>query len=152
MTDEERRQREDRPAMKRYLWDLFAVLLLALVPVVLAHLSGAAQVADGPSEDRTAEYRREFRSYIYGAALAFVLTGVPFALVYWSLMPRFWLFIAIGVFALIQIVVHFRFFLHIDPPRQKVDDLHLILFSTLILTLMAGGTIWILANLAARMH
>ncbi|MBV8441274.1 MAG: cytochrome-c oxidase, partial [Hyphomicrobiales bacterium] len=30
-------------------------------------------------------------------------------------------------------------------------DLHLILFSTGILALMAGGTIWILYNLAMRM-
>jgi cytochrome o ubiquinol oxidase subunit IV len=153
MNDEKRRRhREDRSVMKRYLWELFAALLLALVPVLLVRLSGAVRVAAGPSENYMAEYRREFRSYIYGVVLAFGLTGVPFALVYWSVMPPFWLFVAIGVFALIQIIVHFRFFLHIDPPRQKVDDLHLILFSTLILALMAGGTIWILANLAVRMH
>ncbi|MGA7799582.1 MAG: cytochrome C oxidase subunit IV family protein [Gammaproteobacteria bacterium] len=110
------------------------------------------RISNRPSEDPTAEYRRELRSYIYGFVLAFALTGVPFALVYWSAVPRFWILVAIGVFAVVQGIVHFRFFLHIDPPRQKADDLHLMLFSTLLLMFMAGGTIWILANLATRMH
>jgi cytochrome o ubiquinol oxidase operon protein cyoD len=66
-------------------------------------------------------------------------------------MSPFGLYLAIGGFALVQVVVHFRCFLHIDPPRQNVDDLHLILFSSLLLFFMVGGTIWILANLAMRM-
>ena len=53
--------------------------------------------------------------------------------------------------AFFQAIVHFQFFLHINPPKQNVDDLHLILFSTMILALMAGGTIWIMYNLAIRM-
>jgi len=57
----------------------------------------------------------------------------------------------IGVAALAQVVVHFRFFLHIGLQRSTRDDLQLILFTTLIITLMAGGTIWILENLHHRM-
>jgi cytochrome o ubiquinol oxidase operon protein cyoD len=106
----------------------------------------------GPADDQAAEFWRELRSYLYGILLAFALTGVPFALVYWSAIPRYWIFVAIGVLGVIQVAVHFRFFLHIDPPRQKRDDLHLMLFSALILTMMTGGTIWILANLAVRMR
>ncbi len=51
-------------------------------------------------------------------------------------------------------MVHFRCLLHIDPPRHNTDDLHLILFSSLLLFFMVGGTIWILvlANLAMRMR
>jgi cytochrome o ubiquinol oxidase subunit IV len=98
------------------------------------------------------EYRRELRSYLLGLLLALVLTAVPFALVYRPAIPRSWILIAIGALALLQIVVHFRFFLHIDPPRQRLDDLHLLLFSALIVLLMAGGTVWILSNLAERMQ
>lgn len=107
--------------------------------------------AIGNAQEQDDEYRRDLRSYLCGISLALPLTVVPFALVYWSAMPRFGLLLAIGAFALTQIVVHFRFFLHIDPPRQKVDDLQLILFSGLILLVMGGGTIWIMANLAMRM-
>ena len=57
----------------------------------------------------------------------------------------------IAVFALVQIVVHLRYFLHIDLGKQKREDLQLILFSTFLLAIMAGGTIWIMANLQMRM-
>ncbi len=96
------------------------------------------------------EERRDFRSYVWGAGLALLLTLVPFALVYWVAIPRFPLLIVIGVFALAQMLVHFRYFLHINF-SQKREDLQLILFSTLLLAIMVGGTIWIMASLAARM-
>ncbi len=96
------------------------------------------------------EERRDFRSYVWGFCLALLLTMVPFALVYWLAIPRFPLLILIGVFALAQILVHFRFFLHIGF-KQKREDLLLILFSALLLTIMVAGTIWIMASLAMRM-
>lgn len=96
------------------------------------------------------EERRDFRSYVWGFCLALLLTVVPFALVYWSAIPRFPLLIVIGVFALAQILVHFRFFLHIGF-KQKREDLLLILFSALLLTIMVAGTIWIMATLSMRM-
>ena len=105
--------------------------------------------ADGRAE-RKDEERREFRSYVWGIALALVLTLLPFALVHWFGIPRFTLLIVIGVFALVQMIVHFLFFLHISF-RQKREDLQLILFSTLLLIIMVGGTIWIMGNLALRM-
>ncbi len=58
---------------------------------------------------------------------------------------------AIGVFSFVQIVVQFRFFLHIYFSRQKREDLQVILFSTLLLLIMAEGTIWMMARLAAHM-
>ncbi len=48
-------------------------------------------------------------------------------------------------------VVHFRFFLHITFGKSTREDLQLILFSALILTLMVSGTLVILFNLRARM-
>lgn len=97
-----------------------------------------------------AEYARELRQYLWGYGLAILLTLLPFGLVNWSVLSSHGLDLAIGAFALVQIIVHFRFFLHIDPPRQNVDDLHLILFSGLLLFFMIAGTIWILTSLAVR--
>jgi cytochrome o ubiquinol oxidase subunit IV len=100
--------------------------------------------------ERNQEERRDFRSYVWGIGLALLLTLVPFALVHWIDIPRFPLLIVIGAFALVQMLVHFRFFLHIGF-KQKREDLQLILFSTLLLTIMVAGTIWIMASLALRM-
>ena len=96
-------------------------------------------------------YWQELRSYIYGFTLALILTGLAFGMVHWSLFQHFWMLIGIGALALLQIIVHFRFFLHIGFSKQNREDLQLILFSTLILALMVGGTIWVLFNLASRM-
>jgi cytochrome o ubiquinol oxidase subunit IV len=96
--------------------------------------------------------RDEFRAYALGICLAVVLSAIPFALVHWHLLAHSWLIVAISLFALLQVVVHFRFFLHIDLSTQKREDLELILFSALLLAVMAGGTIWILLNLQSRMH
>jgi cytochrome o ubiquinol oxidase operon protein cyoD len=97
-----------------------------------------------------AQERKEFRFYVWGIALALLLTVVPFALVQWRAMPRGSMLIVIGVFALAQILVHFRFFLHIGF-KQKREDLQLIVFSALLLTIMVAGTIWIMTSLALRM-
>ena len=104
----------------------------------------------GAAQSQAAEHARELRQYLWGYGLAIALTLVPFGLVNWSVLSRHGLYLAIGGFALAQIIVHFRCFLHIDPPRQKTDDLQLILFSGLLLFFMIAGTIWILASLAIR--
>lgn len=135
------------------LWDLSLALIVLLsfgLSLVLNRQSSDVPVSAWTAHDEE-DYRRDLHSDVWGISLALALTVVPFALVYWSAMPRFALLFTIGAFALTQIVVHFRFFLHIDPARQKDDNLQLILFCGLILFVMAGGTIWIMANLAMRM-
>ncbi len=97
------------------------------------------------------EYARELQSYIVGFGLALGLSIVPFALVAWGGVERVTSLWIIAAFALVQIIVHFRFFLHIDLSGQKREDLQLILFSALLFALMAGGTIWIMYNLHMRM-
>lgn len=96
------------------------------------------------------EKRRELRSYAVGFALAVGLTALAFLVVVAGFGSST-AYLVIGAAALAQVVVHFRFFLHIGLQRSTRDDLQLILFTTLIITLMAGGTIWILGNLHHRM-
>ena len=100
--------------------------------------------------DERAEFRRELRQYLWGYGIAIPLTLLPFALLNWPVLSQHGSYLAIGACALVQVSVHFRFFLHINPPRQNVDDLHLILFSALLLFFMIAGTIWILSSLAVR--
>jgi cytochrome o ubiquinol oxidase operon protein cyoD len=99
---------------------------------------------------RQQQERRDFFSYVWGFGLGLLLTLVPFALVHGAHIPRFPLLIVIGALALVQMLVHFRLFLHIGF-KQKREDLHLILFSALLLIIMVAGTIWIMASLALRM-
>ena len=99
---------------------------------------------------REAVARSELLSYVWGLALALLLTLAAFALVRWQPWERGTVLVVIGVLALVQMVVHFRFFLHIGL-RRKREDLLLILFSAVLLIVMVAGTIWIMSNLALRM-
>ena len=95
--------------------------------------------------------RDEIRSYAIGYGLALTLTGAAFATLRWpSFASTTTLAVVLGL-ALVQMVVHFRFFLHISLRKSARDDLQLILFSTLIVILMVAGTLIILFNLRARM-
>ncbi len=96
-------------------------------------------------------YWREVRHYLIGFGLALALTLIPFAIIYWKMLAFKPALTVIGLCALLQMVVHLRFFLHIDLSRQKREDLQLILFSVLLLAIMALGTIWIIGNLGMRM-
>lgn len=95
--------------------------------------------------------RRETRSYVIGYLLALALTGGAFAAVRWpSFAATTTVAIVFGL-ALVQIIVHFCFFLHVSLAKSSRDDLQLVLFSTLIVALMVSGTIVILTNLRERM-
>lgn len=102
-------------------------------------------------ESEAEDPRKEFRKYCIGGLLAVALTLLAFGLVYWHVFAPWTLLIVITVLAAIQVVVHFHYFLHIDLAGSHRDELQLILFTGLILLLMAGGTIWILWNLHFRM-
>jgi cytochrome o ubiquinol oxidase subunit IV len=105
---------------------------------------------DAMTDEHVETYAQDFKSYCIGGLLALMLTALAFGLVIFEILPHFERLIALAILAVAQIVVHFRYFLHISW-RSHRDDLQLVLFTSLILFLMVGGTIWILFNLHERM-
>jgi cytochrome o ubiquinol oxidase operon protein cyoD len=95
--------------------------------------------------------RAEIRSYAVGYGLALALTGAAFALVRWPAFAAGATLALVFVLALVQMAVHFRFFLHIGFRKAQRDNLLLIVFSALIVILMVSGTLVILSNLRGRM-
>jgi cytochrome o ubiquinol oxidase subunit IV len=93
----------------------------------------------------------ELRTYAIGCGLALALTGLSFAAVLWRPFSDGATLGTVFGLGLVQAVVHFRYFLHIGLQKSHRDDLQLILFSALIIALMAGGTVVILLNLRHRM-
>lgn len=93
----------------------------------------------------------ERRSYLVGLALSAVLMTVPFALVVWRPLDRGWTIAAIALFAIAQVVVQFRYFLHIDLSASKREDLQLILFAALVIAIMVGGGLIVMASMHMRM-
>ena len=97
------------------------------------------------------EMRTDLATYGTGFVLAVLLTVVAFGSVAFGHLSQHTRYIVIAVTAVVQVLVHFRCFLHIDLSKSKRDDLQLILFSTLIVLIMVGGTLWILGSQKMRM-
>lgn len=97
------------------------------------------------------ERRRETLTYLIGYALALALTLGAFAAVKWPIAAAGTTLAIILALALVQVIVQFRCFLHISLSRSSRHDLLLVLFASLIVTLMVSGTLVILFNLRDRM-
>lgn len=103
-------------------------------------------------DKRTEMHRRERRRYVIGYGGSLVLTLAVFAIAHRFGIETTGVYLTIGLLGLAQLVVQLVYFLHIDRRRSSREDLDLILFSTLVLLIIIGGTVWILGNLAIRMH
>jgi cytochrome o ubiquinol oxidase operon protein cyoD len=95
--------------------------------------------------------KQEQRSYLLGLIFSIMLTLAAFGLVWSGDMTGGVRIITLAALALVQMAVQLRFFLHIDLKKSHRDDLQLILFTMLILSLMVGGTLLILTNQHMRM-
>jgi cytochrome o ubiquinol oxidase operon protein cyoD len=94
---------------------------------------------------------RTIRPYLIGIVLALVLTAIPFALVATGALPRETTLIVIVTAAVIQILVHLRFFLHIDFASTPRENLIALAFACVLIFIMVGGSLWIMFDLYHRM-
>jgi cytochrome o ubiquinol oxidase operon protein cyoD len=92
---------------------------------------------------------RRLRTYLTGFALALILTAIPFALVAFEALPRLPLLILIA--AVVQILVHLRYFLHLDLTTTPRENIVAIVFAAILIFIMVGGSLWIMLDLQQRM-
>ena len=91
------------------------------------------------------------RSYLTGFTLALVLTAIPFALVAAGMLPGVPALTVIAVAAVIQILVHLHYFLHLDLTSTPRENLLAIAFAAILIFMMIGGSLWIMFDLHHRM-
>jgi cytochrome o ubiquinol oxidase operon protein cyoD len=96
-------------------------------------------------------YRHDFLGYVTGFVFAAILTVIPFAMVAGGTFPATTVRWVIAILGTIQILVHVRYFLHVDLSAARREELYLMLFSASLVLTMIAGTLWILFNLYARM-
>jgi len=94
---------------------------------------------------------RTMRPYIIGIVAALILTAIPFGLVATGALSRSTTLGIIVVFAVIQILVHLRFFLHINLETTPRENLVALAFAAVLIFLMVGGSLWIMFDLYHRM-
>ena len=95
--------------------------------------------------------RGEALPYFIGYGLSLLLTCVAFGLVWQHLLSGHTALYVVLALGLVQMLTHFRCFLHISLRRNSRPDLQLLLFSSLIVALMVGGTLVVLFNQHNRM-
>jgi cytochrome o ubiquinol oxidase operon protein cyoD len=91
------------------------------------------------------------RTYIVGFGLALVLTTIPFALTATNVLGLTSTLTIIAVLAVIQAVVHLRYFLHISFKSSPHENVLALAFAAILIVVMAGGTLWIISDLHYRM-
>jgi cytochrome o ubiquinol oxidase operon protein cyoD len=90
-------------------------------------------------------------SYVLGFVLAVDLTAIPFAVVAKHYMTPANTLLVIAITAVLQILVHLRFFLHLRITASPRETILAISFTAVLLFLMLGGSFWIMFDLARRM-
>lgn len=92
------------------------------------------------------------RGYLIGFVLSVVLTAVPFWLVMTGVLASVeWTAAAIVVFAVVQILVHTVFFLHVDTRAEGGWTLMAFAFTAVMVIIVIAGSLWIMYHLNSNM-
>lgn len=89
--------------------------------------------------------------YLVGLVLASVLTMTSFFVAGTDLVWAPSIPVALVVLAIAQMGVHLVFFLHITTGPDNTNNVMALAFGVLIVTLVIGGSLWIMANLNHNM-
>nr|WP_077755472.1 cytochrome o ubiquinol oxidase subunit IV [Shewanella psychrophila] len=97
------------------------------------------------SESLTSDdFMASVKSYLVGFVLSIILTGIPF----WAVMTHhFEKPLTLGlvlVMAIVQIVVHLKYFLHLDFSKEGKINTFSFLFTALIIVMVVGLSVWII--------
>lgn len=92
------------------------------------------------------------RGYLTGFALAVLLTAVPFALVMTGVIadPRVTAGIVMAL-ALVQIVVHMIYFLHMNTRSEGGWTLMALIFTVIIVAIALSGSLWVMYHMNQNM-
>ena len=89
--------------------------------------------------------------YTTGLLLSVLLTATSFWAASTSLLWAPGVPLGLAVLAIAQMGVHLVFFLHITTGPDNTNNVLALAFGLLIVTLVVGGSLWIMTNLNANM-
>ena len=89
--------------------------------------------------------------YVKGFILAVILTAIPFYLVMNGVITdRATAVGVLGLFAIIQVLVHMVYFLHMNGKIQGGWTMLSTLFTVIFLSLAIAGTLWVMFHMNAN--
>ncbi|WP_112313046.1 cytochrome o ubiquinol oxidase subunit IV [Pseudogemmobacter bohemicus] len=91
-------------------------------------------------------------SYIKGFILSVILTALPFGLVMAGGFENRLLTVALIVgFAVVQILIHMVYFLHMTAKHEEGWTLMSTLFTLIVVVIMLAGSIWVMYHMNTNM-
>lgn len=91
------------------------------------------------------------RGYLIGFTLSVVLTAIPFALVMTGRLDATTTAIVVLGMALVQIVVHMVFFLHMTTRAEGGWSFLALMFTLVVVVVTLSGSIWVMYHMNANM-
>ena len=92
-----------------------------------------------------------FKTYMIGFLLSVVLTAIPFWLVMTGALPAATTGLIITAFAVVQIVVHMIFFLHMNHKSEGGWNMLALIFTLVIVVIAVAGSVWVMYHLNTNM-
>ena len=92
------------------------------------------------------------RSYLIGFALSVLLTAVPFAIVMADGLVGAQTAAGICmVFAVVQILVHMIYFLHMNTKSENGWTMMALIFTVIVVVIALTGSLWVMYHMNANM-
>lgn len=92
------------------------------------------------------------KEYLTGFVLSVVLTAIPFWLVMAKVLPTPTITtLVILAFAVVQVVVHMVYFLHMNPKSEGGWNLLALVFTLVLVVIVLAGSLWVMHHLNTNM-
>ncbi|WP_409191025.1 cytochrome o ubiquinol oxidase subunit IV [Bradyrhizobium sp. RDM4] len=91
-------------------------------------------------------------TYLLGFVLSVVLTAIPFWLVMSGTLPSKQVTaLVIMAFAVVQIVVHMIYFLHMNTKSENGWSMMALIFTIVMVVIALSGSLWVMNHLNSNM-
>lgn len=104
-------------------------------------------MANAHSHDSHDASHGSVKSYAIGFILSVILTLIPFGLVMYPTLPKSITLMIVLAFAVIQVLVHLVYFLHLDRSKEQRDNVVAFVFAGIVIVLLVGLSIWIMFSI-----
>ena len=91
------------------------------------------------------------KSYAIGFILSVILTLIPFGLVMYPSLPKATTLAIVLLFAVIQVIVHLYYFLHLDRSIAQRNNVIAFVFTAIVIVLLVGLSLWIMFSIHTYM-
>ena len=108
-------------------------------------------MANAHSHDSHDSSHGSVKSYAIGFILSVILTLIPFGLVMYPTLPKSITLMIVLAFAVIQVLVHLVYFLHLDRSKEQRENVIAFVFAGLVIVLLVGLSLWIMFSIHFEM-